>query len=176
MATHSGTLAWRIPWTEEPGAWGQQRARHDWAISLSLFNSFIGSHGHIFPARHAWTERLQKLSQSMVHSWVGKIHWRRDSLPTPVFLGFPCGSAGKESTCNVGDMGLIPALERAPGEGNGYPLQYSGLENSIGYTVHGAGKESDTTEWLALSLSQSAELITIHSLPLESVILYLNSE
>ena len=41
-------------------------------------------------------------------SWVGKICWRRDRLPTPVFLGFPCGSAGKESACNVGDLGSIP--------------------------------------------------------------------
>ena len=37
-----------------------------------------------------------------------KIPWRRDRLPTPVFLGFPCGSAGKESSCNAGDLGLIP--------------------------------------------------------------------
>ena len=44
--------------------------------------------------------------------------------------GFPCGSAGKESTCNVGDLGSIPGLGRFPGEGKGYPLQYSGLENS----------------------------------------------
>ena len=50
--------------------------------------------------------------------------------------GFPCGSAGKESTYNAGDLGSIPGLERAPGEGKGYPLQYSGLENSMGYTVH----------------------------------------
>ena len=42
-----------------------------------------------------------------------------------MFLGFFCGSAGKESTCNAGDMGLIPGLERSPGEGKGYPLQYS---------------------------------------------------
>ena len=48
-------------------------------------------------------------------------------------LGFPCGSAGKESTCNAGDLGLIPGLERSPGEGKGYPLQYSGLENSMGF-------------------------------------------
>ena len=52
-------------------------------------------------------------------------------LPTPVSLHFPCGSAGKESTCNVGDLGLIPGLGRYPGEGKGYPLQYSGLENSM---------------------------------------------
>ena len=58
--------------------------------------------------------------------------WRRDRLPTPVFLGFPCGSAGKESACNVGDLGSIPVLGRSPGEGKGYPLQYSGLENSMG--------------------------------------------
>ena len=50
---------------------------------------------------------------------------------TPVFLGFPSGSAGKESVCNVGDLGSIPGLERFPGEGNNYPLQYSGLENHL---------------------------------------------
>ena len=44
---------------------------------------------------------------------------------------FPGGSAGKESSCNVGDLGSIPGLGRSPGEGKGYPLQYSGLENSI---------------------------------------------
>ena len=44
---------------------------------------------------------------------------------------FPPGSGGKESTCNEGDLGLIPGLERSPGEGNSYPFQYSGLENSM---------------------------------------------
>ena len=44
---------------------------------------------------------------------------------------FPCGLAGKESACNVGDLSLIPGLERSPGEGKGYPLHYSGLENSM---------------------------------------------
>ena len=64
------------------------------------------------------------------NSWVKKIPWRRDRLPTPVFMGFTCHSAGKESTCNLGDLGLIPRLGRSPEEGKGYPLQYSGLENS----------------------------------------------
>ena len=53
-------------------------------------------------------------------------------------LGLPCGSAGKESTCNVGDLGSIPGLGRSPGEGKGYLLQYSGLENSR--IVHGVAK------------------------------------
>ena len=45
--------------------------------------------------------------------------------------GFPFGSAGRESVCNVGDLGLIPGLGRSPGEGKGYPLQHSGLENPM---------------------------------------------
>ena len=53
---------------------------------------------------------------------------------------FPCGSAGKESTCNVGDLGSIHGLGRSPGEGKGYPLQYSGLENSMDCIVHGVAK------------------------------------
>ena len=72
------------------------------------------------------------------HSWIRKISWRRDRLPTPVFLGFPGGSDGKESACNVGDLGLIPGLGRFPGLGkfpggeHGNSLQYSCLENPHG--------------------------------------------
>ena len=54
--------------------------------------------------------------------------------------GFPCGSAGKESTSNVGHLGLIPELGRSPGDKNSYPPQYSGLENSMDYIVHGITK------------------------------------
>ena len=57
-----------------------------------------------------------------------------------VFLGFPCVSAGKESTCSVGELGLIPGLGRSPGEGTSYPLQYSGLDYSMDYIVHGIAK------------------------------------
>ena len=52
--------------------------------------------------------------------------------------GFSCGSAGKESACNAGDLGSVPGLGRSPREGKGYPLQYSGLENSMDCTVHGS--------------------------------------
>ena len=55
-------------------------------------------------------------------------------------IGLPCGSAGKKSTCNAGDLGLILGLGRFLGEGKRYPLQYSGLENSTDYAVHGDAK------------------------------------
>ena len=55
-------------------------------------------------------------------------------------VGYLSGSNGKESACNVGDAGLIPGLGRSPGAGKGYPLQYSGLENSMDCTVHGVAK------------------------------------
>ena len=54
--------------------------------------------------------------------------------------GFPGGSTSKESACNAGNMGSIPGLGRSPGEGKDYPLQYSGLENSIDCIVHGLAK------------------------------------
>ena len=55
-------------------------------------------------------------------------------------MGFPGGSAGKEPACDMGDLGLIPGMERSPGEGKGYPLQCSGLENSTDCRVHGVAK------------------------------------
>ena len=61
-----------------------------------------------------------------------------------MLLGFPGGSDGKESTCNAGDLGSIPGLGRFPGEGTGYPFQYSGLENPMDRPW--GRKESDMTE------------------------------
>ena len=73
-------------------------------------------------------------------------------------MGFPCGSDGEESACNAGDLGLIPGSERSPGEGNGYPLQYPRLENSVDQgawwaEVHGIAKSQTRTEQLLFSLS-----------------------
>ena len=69
-----------------------------------------------------------------------------------LFQSFPCGSAGKDSACNAGDLGSVLGLGRSPGEGKGYPLQYSGLENSMDSIVHGGCKELDTTERLSLAM------------------------
>ena len=75
-----------------------------------------------------------------------------------VFLGFPCGSAGKESTCNVGDLGSIPGLGRCPGEGKGYPLQYSGLENFMDGIVHGVGNSQTGLSGFHFLRSKRSEL------------------
>ena len=69
---------------------------------------------------------------------------RANSLSFEKIGGFPGGSAGEESTCNAGDLGSIPGLGRSPGEGKGYPFQYSGLENSM--DCPWGHKEFDTTE------------------------------
>ena len=73
-------------------------------------------------------------------SCVGKICWRRDRLPTPLFLGFLSGSDGKESAFYAENLGSIPGLRRSLGEGKGYPLQHSGLENCMDCIVHGIAK------------------------------------
>ena len=61
-------------------------------------------------------------------------------------MGFPCSSVGKESVYNVGDLGSVLGLGRSPGEGKGFPLQYSGLKNSINVYSPWGHKELDTTE------------------------------
>ena len=66
-------------------------------------------------------------------------------------MGFPCDSTGKESACTAGDLGAIPGLGRSPGEGKGYPLQYSGLENSMDCIVREVAK-SHTTATFAFTL------------------------
>ena len=93
-----------------------------------------------FPHSSVGKESACNAGDPQFDPWFGKFPWRRDRLPTPVFLCFPGGSAGKESTWNTGDLGSIPGLERSSGEGKGYPLQYSGLENSMECIVHGVAK------------------------------------
>ena len=69
-------------------------------------------------------------------------------------MGFRCGSMGKESACNAGDLGAMPGLGRSPGEGKGYPLQYSSLENSTDCLVHGVVKsQTQLSDFHSLTLA-----------------------
>ena len=97
-----------------------------------------------YPVQSSWAslvaqlvKNLPAMQRYLFSSWLGKICWRNDKLPTPVLLGFLGGSAPKGSTCNAGDLCSIPGLGRLPGEWKGYPLQYSGLEHSMDSIVHG---------------------------------------
>ena len=100
---------------------------------------------------------------------------------TPVFLGFPCGSAGKESTCNAGDLGSIPE------KGKGYPLQCSGLENSMDYIAHGVAKSetllrdfenvyySSTDTHISIKLTQASpcfSFLAVNLVILEGLFVY----
>ena len=109
--------------------------------------------GH--PSWLSWQRIRLQCRRPQFNSWVKKMPWGRDRLPTPVFLGFPCGSAGKESTCNAGALVLIPGLGRSPREGKAYPLQYSDLENSMDCIVHKVTKRQ-----ILLSSFHSLKCIT----------------
>ena len=87
---------------------------------------------------------MQAVGTQKTNLWLpeGKGRDRLEVWGSLLYLewGFPDSSAGKESACNAGDLGLILGLGRSPGEGKGYPLQYSGVENSTDCIVHGVAK------------------------------------
>ena len=110
---------------------------------------------HGFAGLLSWLRIRLQCRRSQFNSWVGKFSWRRDGLPTPVFLGFAAGSAVKESACNAGDLDLIPGLGRSPGGGHGNSLQCSCLENP-----HEQRSLVDYGPWIAKSLIQLSDLST----------------
>ena len=141
MAPHSSTLAWKIPWTEEPGALqsrGSLRVRHDIETSLSLF-TFVHW-------RRKWqpTPVFLPGESQRQGSLVGCRLWGRTELDTTEVTqqqhskvtDFPGGSDSKASVYNVGDMGSIPGSGRSPDEGNGNPLQYYCRENPMDRVGH----------------------------------------
>ena len=157
MTLHSSTLAWKIPRTEEPGrlqSMGSWRVGHDWsdlAATAAWFLNvlrgekklkyyllqllFCSALSH-FMALNLLPSLLDTLIAQLVKNpppMQETLVWflgQEDPLEK-VFLGFPCGSAGKESVSNAGDLGSIPGLRRSPGGGYSHPLQYSCLENPM---------------------------------------------
>ena len=92
-----------------------------------------------FPGRST-VKNLPAMQETLVWFLCLEYPLEKDRLVTTVFLGFPCDSAGKESACNAEDLGLMLGSGRSPGEGNGNPLQYSRLENSMDCILHGVAK------------------------------------
>ena len=113
----------------EPGglpSMGSHRVGHNWNDSAVVAAK----------SRASMVKPRLQFRRPQFISWIGKIPWRRDRLPNPVVLGFPGGSVGKESACNVGDLGSSPGLGRSPGGGHGNPLA------SMGFPGGSDGKES----------------------------------
>ena len=106
------------------------------ALSPSLSTSFMSPPG----PENACTVRSRYWPYSHIQIFLLFSTVRIFLIMLHGIQGFPGGSAGKESACNTGDLGLIPGLGRSPGEGKGYLLQYSGLENSMACMVHGVAK------------------------------------
>ena len=100
----------------------------------------MATHSSTLAWRISWTEEPRRL-QSMGMQRVG---YNGANNISYFNKGFPGGSAGKESICNAGNLGLIPGLGGSPGEGNSYPVQYSGIENSMDCIIHGATKSWTT--------------------------------
>ena len=154
---YSGLISFRIDWLDELAVQGTLKSllqHHSSKASIPCSAFFMVQLSHPYmttgkiisltrwgiPCSSVGKESSCNGMRPQFDSWVGKICWRRNRLPIPVFLGFPGGSAGKESTWNSGDLGLIPGLGRLPGEGKGPPLQCSGLENSMDGIVHWIAK------------------------------------
>ena len=127
-ATHSSTLAWRIPYSP----WGRKES--DMTEQLSLSHLEGGRQLRRQPCSPLYHQFCQHASLVFTgdgfRSGVQEISTILESPVIPT-LDFPCGSTGKESASDVRDLDLIPGLGRYPVEGKSYPLQYSGLENSI---------------------------------------------
>ena len=92
------------------------------------------------PSPVAQVKNLPPMQETLVWFLAQKDPLEKGLATHSTILGLPCGSAGKESACNAGDLGSIPELGRYPGERKGYPLQYSGLENSMDCIVYGVAK------------------------------------
>ena len=146
MATHSSILAWRIPWTVGYSPWpceesdtieaAQHACTHLTAVLWEGMEAAI-----LVTSLWLILPKVSGRCFSSSSAQITSVHWVLPHLSFPFSLpllgiGFPGSSVGKESAFNARDLGLIPGLGRSPGEGKGYPLQYSGPENSMGCIHH----------------------------------------
>ena len=137
--------------TSEAARSGLDTMLRSWACDLF---SHTGPHTWLMLCSHHleilnfWTRKLT-ISLCIGHH---RLYRSPDLGISLCKLGFPYGSAGKESTCNAGDLGSNPGLRRSPGEGKGYPLQYSGLENSIN-CVESMGSQRVRHDWATFTFT-----------------------
>ena len=145
----SSSKLWELMMDRE--AW--HAAVHGAAKSRTRLSDWTELNG---PTPIFWPGEFHGLYSRWGHKESDRTEWLSLCNWLYLCLGFPGGSAGKEATCNAGDPRPIPGLGRSSWEANGYPHQYSGLENSMDCIVHGVA-ESNTTKWPSLSLSCSTK-------------------
>ena len=155
---YSGTLflAWENTWLSlsvssllSPLPWTS--IFYSFIYPLFLPPSFSPSQSESWPSQYSPSDLVSEGRKKWLKHWWydhnngndnEEKEWGSNNQRTLYFFceSFPCGLAGKESNCNVGNLDLIPGLGRSPGERKGYPLQYSGLENSMDCIVHAVAK------------------------------------
>ena len=140
----AGSLQLALPQKPQNHLWYQ--LKNFWYLlpKSKVIITFLHSHKKRFGQWKVWLLSILSISGDSTV----EMRWKANScsaggnwedclkLALPLSLGFPFGSAGKESACTMGVLGSIPGLGRSPREGKGYPLQYSGLENSMSCIVH----------------------------------------
>ena len=141
LRLHSDPLPQFSPW----GTLLASFRFHSFSQLVNVYHSPVRNQGPGCAARlqeHVimWRMNMRETGWQQAESMQCHLCYYKGQTTTPVFLGFPDGSAGKESTCSVRDLGSIPGLGRSPGGGHGNPLPYSCLENSIDCIVHGVAK------------------------------------
>ena len=144
MATHPIVLAWRIPVTGEPGglpSMGSHRVRPDWSYlaaaaasmsTISIFSLLFLTYSYYGAIGKEWVTALSWCRHTALHNLRNQCSLFLFQDLCSLSPDFHSGSEGKESACNAGNLGSIPGLQRSPGGGNGDPLMYSCLENSMG--------------------------------------------
>ena len=129
-----------------------------WSHDSSIFNFLRNCYTVSWTSLVAQLKRIcLQCRRPQFNSRVRKVPWRRDRLPTPVFLGLSGGSDNKESTCNVRDLGLNPGLGRSLGGGHGNPLQYSCLENPHG-GLQSMGLQRVRPDWATFSHFRASQI------------------
>ena len=147
------TLAWKIPWTEEPCRLISMGLQSQTGLSDFLFTFYFHAlekgmvtHSSVLVWRIPVMREPGGLPFCEVTQNRTQLKWLSSRSSICEKLGFPCGSAGKECTCNAGDLVSIPEWGGSPGEGKSYSLQYSGLKNSMGCIIYGVAK---SRTWLS---------------------------
>ena len=135
MAPHSSTLAWKIPWTEEPGrlqsmgSLSRRLSDFTFTFHFHTLEKEMATHSSVLAWRIPGKVEPDGLSSSELHR-VGH-DWSNLAAAAAASHRFPGGSVVKNLPANAGDTGSILGLGRYPGEGNGNPLQYSCLRNPM---------------------------------------------